>query len=131
MPNATLRELFSPAVWGEVRDLRTVDIFRDQFPDASLPESPEDYVNHSLYLEAKTFLPGLFVVEDKLSMAHSLESRVPFLDNDLVDFAQRVPVRLKLRDLEHVVKLDENTPSARRPSATSSARATASCCCAR
>ena len=43
-------------------------------------------------------------------MAHSLESRVPFLDNDLVDFAQRVPVRLKLRDLEHVVKLDENVP---------------------
>ena len=44
-------------------------------------------------------------------MAHSLESRVPFLDNDLVDFAQRVPVRLKLRDLEHVVALDENLPS--------------------
>ena len=44
-------------------------------------------------------------------MAHSLESRVPFLDNDLVDFAQRVPVRLKLRDLDHVVKLDENLPS--------------------
>ena len=44
-------------------------------------------------------------------MAHSLESRVPFLDNDLVDFAQRVPVRLKLRDLEHVVALDENVPS--------------------
>ena len=64
-----------------------------------------------MYLEAKTFLHGLFVVEDKLSMAHSLESRVPFLDNDLVDFAQRVPVRLKLRDLEHVVKLDENLPS--------------------
>ena len=62
-------------------------------------------------------------------MAHSLESRVPFLDNDLVDFAQRVPVRLKLRDLEHVVKLDENEPGPR-PSATSSAPATASCCCA-
>ena len=30
-------------------------------------------------------------------------TRVPFLDNDLVDFAQRLPVRLKLRDLEHVV----------------------------
>jgi asparagine synthase (glutamine-hydrolysing) len=111
VPNSILRELFAPAVWREVADLRTIDIFRDQFPDTELPSSPEDYVNHSLYLEAKTFLPGLFVVEDKLSMAHSLESRVPFLDNDLVDFAQRVPVRLKLRDLEHVVKLDENTPS--------------------
>jgi len=44
-------------------------------------------------------------------MAHSLETRVPFLDNDLVEFAQRVPVRLKLRDLEHVVALNENEPS--------------------
>ena len=58
---------------------------------------PEDYVNHSLYLEAKTFLHGLLVVEDKLSMAHSLESRVPFLDNDLVDFAMRLPVGLQAR----------------------------------
>ena len=43
-------------------------------------------------------------------MAHGLESRAPFLDNDLVDFAVRVPVRLKLRDLEEVVKLNENEP---------------------
>ena len=110
VPNTVLHRLFAPSVWNEVSDLRTVDIFRDQFPDTAVPQSPEDYVNHSLYLEAKTFLPGLFVVEDKLSMAHSLESRVPFLDNDLVDFAQRVPVRLKLRDLEDVVKQDENAP---------------------
>jgi asparagine synthase (glutamine-hydrolysing) len=111
VPNTVLHRLFAPHVWDEVRDLRTIDIFRDQFPDSTPPQSPEDYVNHSLYLEAKTFLPGLFVVEDKLSMAHSLESRVPFLDNDLVDFAQQVPVRLKLRDLEHVVRIDENLPS--------------------
>jgi asparagine synthase (glutamine-hydrolysing) len=110
VPNTVLHRLFAPAAWNEVSELRTVDIFRDQFPDTAVPQSPEDYVNHSLYLEAKTFLPGLFVVEDKLSMAHSLESRVPFLDNDLVDFAQRVPVRLKLRDLADVVKQDENVP---------------------
>src|SRR5262249_37896500 len=57
-----------------------------------------------------TFLHGLLLVDDKLSMAHGLETRVPFLDNDLVDFAQRLPVRLKLRDLAHVVSLDENEP---------------------
>ena len=38
-------------------------------------DTPEDYVNHSLYFEAKTFLHGLLVVEDKLSMAHGLETR--------------------------------------------------------
>jgi asparagine synthase (glutamine-hydrolysing) len=111
VPNSVLHRMFAPQVWNEIRDLRTIDIFRGQFPDHAAPQSPEDYVNHSLYLEAKTFLPGLFMVEDKLSMAHSLESRVPFLDNDLVDFAQRVPVRLKLRELDSVVSLDENTPS--------------------
>lgn len=69
---------------------------------------PEDYINHSLYFEAKTFLHGLFVVEDKLSMAHSLEARVPFMDNDLVDFAMRCPVSLKLNKLSDVVRIDEN-----------------------
>jgi asparagine synthase (glutamine-hydrolysing) len=45
-------------------------------------------------------------------MAHSLESRVPFLDNDLVDFAMQVPVHLKLNNLREVVRVDENAPAA-------------------
>ena len=44
-------------------------------------------------------MQGVLTVEDKLSMAHGLETRVPFLDNDLVDFAMRVPVRYKLGNL--------------------------------
>jgi asparagine synthase (glutamine-hydrolysing) len=79
-------------------------------PHREALHSPEGYINHSLYLEAKTFLHGLLVVEDKLSMAHSLETRVPFLDNDLVDFAMQVPVRLKLNNLADVVRIDENEP---------------------
>jgi len=67
-------------------------------------------VNHSLYLEAKTFLHGLLLVEDKLSMAYSLESRVPFLDNDLVDFAMSCPVGMKLNNLSQVIRIDENQP---------------------
>ena len=47
-------------------------IFRDVFPSDSAPLTrPEDYINYSLYFEAKTFLHGLLVVEDKLRMAHS------------------------------------------------------------
>ena len=88
--------------------MRTVDIFRAEFPDSRAPATPEEYVNHSLYLEAKTFLHGLFVVEDKLSMAHSLETRVPFMDNDLVDFAMQCPVGLKLNRLQEVIRLNEN-----------------------
>jgi asparagine synthase (glutamine-hydrolysing) len=112
IPNRFMPELFRPDLWAEVRDYRTIDVFRSRLPDrVRSPESPEEYVNYSLYLEAKTFLQGLLLVEDKLSMAHSLETRVPFLDNDLVEFAQRLPVRLKLRDLDHVVKLNENEPA--------------------
>lgn len=70
--------------------------------------TPEDYVNFSLYFELKTFLHGLLLVEDKLSMAHGLESRVPFLDNDLVDFATRIPVQHKLRHLRPPARIDEN-----------------------
>src|SRR6185436_3502903 len=70
--------------------------------------SLENIVNASLYFELKTFLNGLFVVEDKLSMAHSLETRVPFMDNDLVDFALSLPPRFKLRDLEHAPFVDED-----------------------
>jgi len=105
-----LRLLFS-GIWREVEDVSTRDIFRRVFP-ARQPDlhTPEDYINHSLYFEAKTFLHGLLVVEDKLSMAHGLESRVPYLDNDLVDFAMRCPVGLKLNNLSEVIRINENEP---------------------
>jgi len=57
-----------------------------------------DPTDLALTFEARTYLQGLFLVEDKLSMAHSLESRVPFMDNDLVDFACAVPSTYKLRN---------------------------------
>ena len=110
LPNESAERMFRP-IASEVDAVNTRDIFRDAFASHA-PEltRPEDYINHSLYLEAKTFLHGLLVVEDKLSMAHGLETRVPFLDNDLVDFAQRIPVRLKLGNLGEVVRLNENEP---------------------
>jgi asparagine synthase (glutamine-hydrolysing) len=110
VPDELRSTFFAPHVWRELREIDTVEIFRGMLPDLEPPGSPQEYVNHSLYLEARTFLHGLFLVEDKLSMAFSLENRVPFLDNDLVEFAQRLPVRLKLRDLGEIVRLNENEP---------------------
>lgn len=96
-------------IGNEVAHVSTRDIFRDVFKShASNFTAPEDYINHSLYFEAKTFLNGLLVVEDKLSMAHGLETRVPFLDNDLVSFAQNVPVGMKLGNLGNIARLNEN-----------------------
>jgi asparagine synthase (glutamine-hydrolysing) len=108
--NSELKKMFAP-IWSDVDMVWTRNIFRDVFAthDNEL-KRPEDFINHSLYFEAKTFLHGLFVVEDKLSMAHSLESRVPFMDNDLVDFAMQCPVGMKLNNLAEVLKINENEP---------------------
>jgi len=113
IPNTAIRDVFQP-VWSKVEKVWTRDIFRDVFSHhAANLTKPEDYINHSLYFEAKTFLQGLLVVEDKLSMAHGLETRVPFLDNDLVDFAMRLPAAAKLGNLGEVVRLNENDPGAK------------------
>ncbi len=113
IPNKIIHEAFAP-VWNQVKHVWTRDIFRNVFrKHAERLIQPKDYINHSLYFEAKTFLHGLFVVEDKLSMAHGLETRVPFLDNDLVKFAMKLPVHLKLGNLEDVIQLNENEPGSK------------------
>jgi len=76
--------------------------------------TPEEHIQNSLYFESKTFLPGLLLVGDKLAMANGLEERFPFLDNDLVEFAQKIPIRYKLANLENMKKLDENTAGNKR-----------------
>ena len=74
--NEDIKRVFSP-IWSQVDQVWTRDIFRDVFQQRDIElERPEDFINHSLYFEAKTFLHGLLVVEDKLSMSHGLETRV-------------------------------------------------------
>jgi asparagine synthase (glutamine-hydrolysing) len=109
VPDEEKVRLFNGATLREVSGHSTFDVFRRVF--ANYPGSyrtNDDYVNASLYFELKTFLHGLLVVEDKLSMAHSLETRVPFLDDDLVEFACRVPVGYKVRNLAQAARVDEN-----------------------
>jgi asparagine synthase (glutamine-hydrolysing) len=91
VPDDEKPAFFEPDVW------RRVDAYspRDLFDAVLEPVAGHDVVTQALYFEAKTFLHGLLVVEDKVSMAHSLEARVPFLDNELVDIARRIPGRLK------------------------------------
>jgi asparagine synthase (glutamine-hydrolysing) len=110
VPSDLMPRVMAP-VWNEAKEVNPKEIFRNVFQDhAHQLTRPEDYVNHSLYFEAKTFLNGLLIVDDKLAMAHGLEGRVPFMDNDLVDFAMRLPARMKLGNLKEVVRLNENEP---------------------
>jgi asparagine synthase (glutamine-hydrolysing) len=115
VPDEEKPDLFNPATYRQIDGHLTFDVFRSVFCRAYLPlETNEDFINASLYFELKTFLPGLLVVEDKVSMAHSLETRVPFLDNDVVDFACRLSPRYKLHNLERTVQMvDEDEPGKR------------------
>ncbi len=54
-----------------------------------------------LYLDSKTYLPGDILTKvDRMSMAASLEARVPLLDHKLIDFVMRIPPELKLKGTE-------------------------------
>lgn len=99
LPPDELRELFTP-------DLHEhLDAPRASF-DAVLADAPQKFngspmsehlLQRAMYFEYRTFLHGLLVTDDHISMAHSLETRVPFLDNSLASLAWRLPVHLKLR----------------------------------
>ena len=54
-------------------------------------------LDRMLYADTKTYLHELLMKQDQMSMAASIESRVPFLDHKLMEFSARMPDRLKLR----------------------------------
>lgn len=110
VPDQEKVKLFSSNVYNKI-DLREPrEIFERVFTfnDKLKYSTPEEHINNSLYFESKTFLSGLFLVGDKLAMANGLEERFPFMDNDLVNFAQKVPIRHKLGNLENMKRIDEN-----------------------
>lgn len=115
-PDDEKEALFTPDTYTRLRGHATFDVFRGVMENKGLSlETNEDFVNASLYFELKTFLHGLLVVEDKISMAHSVETRVPFLDNELVDFAMQLPVHLKLRNLDRIAQtVDEDQAGKRK-----------------
>ena len=66
-----------------------------QYFDA--PNGRSTVLDRLLYTDLKTYLVELLMKQDQMSMAASIESRVPFLDHKLVEFAAALPPRLKLR----------------------------------
>ena len=114
VPDNDKIELFQPEVLNEIDLDEPRKVFENvfKFNENLKYDKPEDHINNSLYFEIKTFLPGLFLVGDKLAMANGLEERFPFMDNDLVDFAMKVPVKHKLGNLENEISMiDENSTS--------------------
>jgi len=86
--------LYSPELRHELAGERAWSEHEEYMRDAPAA----DFVDKMLYTDWKTFLPELnLAYSDKLSMAASVETRVPYLDNEVVDFMCTVPASLKLR----------------------------------
>lgn len=68
------------------------------FAQAAHDCAKEDFLKQSLYTEFHTILPHTFLEKvDKVSMMHSIEARVPLLDNQLVDYVSALPSSYKIR----------------------------------
>jgi asparagine synthase (glutamine-hydrolysing) len=94
-PPSIQRQLFSDETYGRMRD-------RDPYrvPLACIEDSDaEELLDQLLAADLKTYLHELLMKQDQMSMAASIESRVPFLDHVLVEFAARLPVKMKLRGM--------------------------------
>jgi asparagine synthase (glutamine-hydrolysing) len=104
------QNLFQPKIFSLINIQEPREIFERVFTfnDKLKYDTPEHHIQNSLYFEIKTFLPGLLLVGDKLAMANGLEERFPFLDNNLVEFAQKIPVKHKLGNLQNMKRIDEN-----------------------
>jgi asparagine synthase (glutamine-hydrolysing) len=100
---ATREALLSP----EIAEQIDLDEPRTHFQTV-LAQAPGAHpLNLALYSDLKLYLPGdLLTLTDRVSMAHSLEVRVPYLDHRLLEFAARIPAPLKLRrlDRKHLLK---------------------------
>lgn len=71
------------------------------FQELASSVSGREQVDRLLYLDSKTYLPGDILTKvDRMSMAASLEARVPLLDHELIEFVVRMPARLKLKGIE-------------------------------
>ena len=81
--------------WGKSS---TYDEFRNIFLGDNVGH--ESYYDLMTHFDFKTLLPALLQVEDRMSMAHGLESRVPFLDHKMVEFAATIPADIKFKNGE-------------------------------
>ena len=79
----------------------------DGFDRSSAQERAEDSLLRLMRIDAQTQLPeDLLLLTDKVTMATSIECRVPFLDHRLAELAAQIPAQMKMRggDLKHLLK---------------------------
>jgi asparagine synthase (glutamine-hydrolysing) len=93
---ARQRRVLAPSLTADATSDRAYAASRTYF-DA--PNGRSTLLDRLLYTDIKTYLVELLMKQDQMSMAASIESRVPFLDHRLVEFVASLPPRMKLRGL--------------------------------
>lgn len=102
---ARLKSFFSDDLHEAIGDYDPLDALREKLPAAFGSWHP---LAQAQYLEIGFLLPGFILSAqgDRVSMAHAVEGRFPFLDPRVVDHAARIPARMKLKGLreKHILK---------------------------
>ena len=90
--------------WSELGDYSPFETFQGVFNVENVPAA--SYFDRMTHFDFKTLLPALLQIEDRMSMAHGLESRLPFLDHPLVELAATIPADIKFEggNLKRVLK---------------------------
>jgi asparagine synthase (glutamine-hydrolysing) len=92
-PKSMQAGLFSSETRARIADLNPYELQNEWLAQTDAA----DILDKLLYADTKTYLHELLMKQDQMSMAASIESRVPFLDHKLVEFTARMPERMKLR----------------------------------
>lgn len=92
-PRAMQHKLFSAEAKEKIGFTNPYAILRNLLADTDA----KTLLDRLLYADTKTYLHELLMKQDQMSMAASIESRVPFLDHKLVEFTAKLPARLKLK----------------------------------
>ncbi len=91
--------------WNRFDSYSPFEAFKELFWGKNV--EPKSYFDSMTHFDFKTLLPALLHVEDRMSMAHGLESRVPLLDHPLVELAATIPSNIKFEEghLKHLPKI--------------------------
>lgn len=79
--------------WEALNGYHPFETFQEIFLAENVGQ--ECYFDSMTHFDFKTLLPALLQIEDRVSMAHGLESRVPFLDHPLIELAATIPANIK------------------------------------
>lgn len=89
------KELYSDQLWREVGEMHSTDAITEPFNQAEA----DSLLDRMLYTDFVTRLPEhSLMLTDRMTMAHGLEARAPFLDHELVEFLAMVPDHIKVQN---------------------------------